>query len=101
MVPGMITTVEPGVYKAGKYGIRIENNLLCENAFETPDGEFFRFKTITYAPIETSCLDLTLLSQEEIDWLNEYHKDVYERLSKRADAELNEYLKRKTAPISK
>lgn len=100
-VPGMVTTVEPGVYKAGKYGIRIENNLLTVPAFETSDGQFYKFQTITYVPIETRALDLSLLSQEEIDWLNAYHKDVYERLSKRVDGELLAYLEEVTKPIQK
>jgi len=100
-IPGMVTTVEPGVYKAGKYGIRIENNLLTIPAFETSDGQFYKFQTITYVPIETRALDLSLLNQEEIDWLNAYHKDVYERLSKRVDGELLAYLKEVTKPIQK
>jgi Xaa-Pro aminopeptidase len=70
-------------------------------AFETSDGQFYKFQTITYVPIETRALDLSLLSQEEIDWLNAYHKDVFERLSKRVDGELLAYLEEVTKPIQK
>lgn len=102
IVPGMITTVEPGVYKNGKYGIRIENNLVCRKAFETSDGCFYKFETITYAPIDTKGLDLNLLTDAEIEWLNDYHKDVYNRLSKHIDdKDLLEFLKEKTKPLQK
>lgn len=99
IVPGMITTVEPGVYKEGKYGIRIENNLLCIPAFTNECGTFFKFQTITYVPIETSCLDLTMLNQEEKDWLNNYHAEVKEKLSPLLNAEEREYLEQKTKAI--
>lgn len=82
LIPGMITTIEPGVYKEGKYGLRIENELLTVPAFETSDGVFFKFETITYCPIETKYLNLDLLTDEEIVWLNDYHKMVFEKLSK-------------------
>lgn len=98
-LPGMITTIEPGVYKEGKYGIRIENNLLCVPYAETPDGVFYRFKTITYAPIATSCLDLSLLSEEEKSWLNAYHKEVYEVLSPLAKEDELPSLREMTKPI--
>ena len=100
IVPGMITTIEPGVYKANKYGIRIENNLLCVKAFETEDGEFFKFETITYVPIDKKGLDLSILTSEEIEWINSYHKEVYEKLSPLINEEsLLEFLKEETSPI--
>ena len=101
IVPGMITTIEPGVYKEGKYGIRIENNLLCISAFSNDMGEFFKFETITYVPITTESLDLNLLSDEEISWLNDYHKSVYEHLYPliKEDIELVNFLKLKTKEI--
>ncbi len=101
IVPGMITTVEPGVYKAGKYGIRIENNLLTVLDRTTPDGTFYRFETITYVPIDTRPLDLSIMSQEEIDWLNQYHQIVFDKLSPLVEGELLEFLKEKTKPVSK
>lgn len=100
IVPGMITTIEPGVYKENKYGIRIENNLLCIKAYETSDGEFFKFETITYVPIETRCLDMSLINDTEREWINNYHQLVYEKLSIFIkDKELLEYLKLKTKRI--
>ena len=100
LVPGMITTIEPGVYKENKYGIRIENNLLCVPAFTTNDGKFYKFETITYVPIDTKCLDLTIMSDEEIKWLNDYHKLVNEKLTPLIDnQELKDYLDELTKEI--
>ena len=101
IVPGMITTIEPGVYKENKYGIRIENNLLCVPAFTTEMGEFYKFETITYVPITLESLDLSLLNKEEIDWINEYHDLVYSKLSPLCDGdkELLKFLKSKTKHI--
>ena len=94
--------IEPGVYKENKFGIRIENNLLCVPAFKTSDGEFYKFETITYVPIETRCLDFDLLTKEEVVWLNDYHKLIYNKLSELIeDEELLKYLKNKTAKIVK
>ena len=102
IVPGMITTIEPGVYKSGKYGVRIENNLLCVKAFSTSDGNFFKFETITYVPIETKCLDLSIMSDEEVDWLNNYHKLVFSKLSPLIrNNDLLEFLTNKTKEIHK
>ncbi len=101
IVPGMITTIEPGVYKENKYGIRIENNLLCVPAFTTEMGEFYKFETITYVPITLESLDLSLLNKEEIAWINEYHDLVYSKLAPLCDGdkELLEFLKSKTKHI--
>lgn len=78
--PGMITTDEPGIYLENKYGIRIENELLCVNAGVSQFGEFLKFETITYAPIDLDAVDVSLLTKDEKDWLNDYHKMVYEKL---------------------
>lgn len=101
LVPGMITTVEPGVYKENKYGIRIENNLLCVPAFSTEMGEFFKFETITCVPIDVRAIDKSLLSNDEIEWLNNYHKWVFESLNPyfEEDSELFGYLREVTASI--
>jgi Xaa-Pro aminopeptidase len=100
LVPGMITTVEPGVYKEGKYGIRIENNLLCVPAYETPMGVFYKFETITMVPIDTKALDLSILSDGEIQWLNNYHQQVFKALSPLVSGHLLDVLKEKTKPLS-
>jgi Xaa-Pro aminopeptidase len=101
MAPGMITTIEPGVYKENKYGIRIENNLLCIPAFETSMGVFYKFDTITCVPIDTRALDLSIMNKEEIDWLNNYHSWVYKELSPffKDNLDLLNYLKEVTKAI--
>lgn len=101
IVPGMITTVEPGVYKEGKYGIRIENDLLCINYRENEFGKFYRFETITYVPIETTSVDVAMLNEEEIDFINRYHKTVFEKLSPYFDKEEILELKELTKPLVK
>lgn len=101
IVPGMITTIEPGVYKEDKYGIRIENNLLCVPAFTTEMGTFYKFETITMVPIETKALDLTLLTDDEIKWLNDYHKEVYKNLAPLVSGHLKDVLQEKTQPVKR
>lgn len=101
ILPGMITSIEPGVYKAGKYGIRIENDILAVEAFSAPDGKFYKFENVTYVPIDTKALDLTLLSDEEIAYLNSYHTLVYEKLSPLVSGHLLDVLKEKTKPIQR
>lgn len=100
ILPGMVTTIEPGVYKADKYGIRIENNLLCVKAFETSDGEFYKFETITYVPIPLEAVDKKMLNKKEKEWINSYHKLVYSKLFKLIDdPNLLKFLKSKTKAI--
>lgn len=101
IVPGMVTTIEPGVYKQGKYGIRIENNLLCQKAFETTDGLFYKFETITYVPISLEAVDKNMLSDDDIKFINDYHHLVYTKLKPliENDPDLVEFLKKKTQKI--
>ena len=80
MEPGMITSIEPGIYKPGRWGIRIENLVLNVPAETTEFGEYLRFETLTLCPIDTRCLDMNLLREDEIDWLNAYHREVRSRL---------------------
>lgn len=91
--PGMLITNEPGVYKPGRHGIRIENTVLVVEDRTTEFGNFFRFETISYCPIDTKPLVLSLLNAEEIDWLNNYHQSVYDALSPHVDGQLLEKLK--------
>ena len=100
IMPGMITSIEPGVYKEGKYGIRIENNILAVKAFSTSDGEFYRFENVTYVPIDVTALDLSLLTDEEISYLNDYHALVREKLSPLVSGRLLDVLIEKTARVS-
>ena len=100
IVPGMITTIEPGVYKEGKYGIRIENNLLCVPAFETEMGVFYKFETITYVPIDVEAINIDELTDKEIEWLNNYHEEVYKKLAPLTkDKELIDFLRNQTRKI--
>ena len=78
---GMVVTNEPGAYIEGSHGIRIENELLVKEFCETEHGKFLNFETITYAPIDLDGIIKTLLTKEEKQQLNEYHKGVYEKLS--------------------
>ena len=79
--PGMVTSNEPGVYKAGSHGIRTENLLLTVPAGEGMFGNYLKFETITLCPICRKGIIKELLTAEEIEWLNEYHRVVYEKLS--------------------
>lgn len=98
---GMITTDEPGIYLEGKYGIRIENELVCRKGEKNEYGQFMYFDIITVAPIDLDGIDPNLMQQDEIDALNAYHAAVYEKLSPFMTAEENEWLKGYTRPISK
>jgi Xaa-Pro aminopeptidase len=81
MEPGMITSVEPGIYRPGQWGIRIENLVLNRSVETTAFGEFLDFETLTLCPIDTRCLDLALLRPDEARWLNDYHATVRARLA--------------------
>ncbi|MDU3351508.1 MAG: aminopeptidase P family protein, partial [Clostridium sp.] len=92
--PGMIITNEPGVYKEGKHGIRIENTLLVVKDINSEEfGEFYKFKTISYCPIDLNGVVIEMLTNEERDWLNNYHKIVFEKLSPYLNDEEIEFLK--------
>ncbi|GAB1472968.1 aminopeptidase P family protein [Bacteroidota bacterium] len=79
--PGMVISNEPAIYEEGRYGIRIENTILCKKWTENKFGEFYEFETLTLVPIETRCIDLSLLGAKEKEWLNSYHSLVYTKLS--------------------
>ena len=102
MQPGMVTSIEPGVYRPGQWGVRIEN-LVVNVATDMPDvadfGEFLEFETLTLCPIDTHCLDLSLLRADEIDWLDRYHATVRERIAPLVDGAALEWLLRRTQPI--
>lgn len=98
--PGQIITVEPGVYKTGKYGIRLENELLVVEHRKTDQGIFYRFMTITYCPYDPRLIDPSMLNKEELEFLNSYNKEVYKKLSKQIkDKDELEFLKFCTARI--
>ena len=96
---GMITTDEPGVYIEGAYGIRTENELLCNKGVKNEYGQFMEFETITYAPIDLDAIDPNLMTEEQRAVLNEYHKKVYEVLSPYMTQEENKWLKEYTRAV--
>lgn len=96
---GMIVTVEPGVYKEGKHGIRIENVAVIEKDINTDSGQFMKFEVLSYCPIDLDGIDVELLTEEERKWLNKYHKQVYEELSPYLNEEEKEWLKEQTRSI--
>ena len=103
MEPGMITSIEPGLYRPGQWGIRIENLVLNVPA-SLPDattefGEFLEFETLTLCPIDTRCIARELLRQDEVDWLNAYHGTVYERLAPLVGGDALAWLRQRTLPI--
>lgn len=98
--PGMILTNEPGVYKENKHGIRTENTLLVTKAFKNDEmGEFYKFDTISYCPIDLEGVDVSLLDEEEREWLNNYHRTVYEKLSPYLTEEEKKFLEKETRSI--
>lgn len=99
IVPGMVTTDEPGVYLEGQYGIRIENELLCVPWKETEHGIFYQFENLTYAPIDLDAVEKTDLTDEELMWLNNYQKAVYEHLAPLMSEEECNYLREYTRAL--
>ncbi len=99
LVPGMVISNEPGVYRTGEYGIRSENLVLVKEYQETDFGKFYNFETLTYFPFDTKAIDKTLLTNDEINWLNTYHQLVYEKLSLYLSEEEKSWLKEKILEI--
>ena len=100
MQPGMITSIEPGTYRPGRWGVRIENLVLNREAGASEFGEFLKFETLTLCPIDTRCLEASLLTREELEWLNGYHKQVCERLSPLLEGDALAWLQARTAALS-
>lgn len=96
---GMTVTNEPGIYLEGKFGVRIENTLLIVPAESTAFGDFLKFETLTLAPIDTAPIVLEMLSTEEREWLNNYHRRVYESLFPYLEGNEKEWLRKATLPI--
>ncbi len=102
MEPGMITSIEPGVYREGQWGVRIENlvlNVPAVNAEGSTFAEFLAFETLTLCPIDTRCIDRSLMRADEIDWLNGYHATVRERLAPKVSGDALAWLIERTQPI--
>ncbi len=97
--PGMVTSNEPALYRPGQYGIRTENLILCVPYVTNEFGAFERFETITLCPIDTTPVEKSMLSTEEVAWLNSYHTMVFERLSTYLNDKEKAWLKVKTQAI--
>ena len=98
----MITSIEPGVYRPGLWGVRIENlvlNVPAATADGNGFGEFLEFETLTLCPIDTRCIDLALLRADERAWLNRYHATVRERLAPRVEGAALAWLQERTEPV--
>ncbi|MBL8343137.1 MAG: aminopeptidase P family protein [Rubrivivax sp.] len=102
MEPGMITSIEPGVYRPGQWGVRIENlvlNVPLQTSEGSTFGEFLAFETLTLCPIDTRCIDRSLMRADEMAWLNAYHATVRERIAPRVSGAARAWLVARTAPI--
>lgn len=99
LVPGMLTSNEPGLYRAGIHGIRCENLVLTTEAFATDFGRFYRFETMTLFPFDRNLFDTAIMTPEEINWVNGYHTEVYNRLLPLLTPEQAEWLRTKTMPL--
>jgi Xaa-Pro aminopeptidase len=108
MLPGMITSIEPGLYRPGQWGIRIENLVLNVKVAPTvadaqpgsPEfGDYLKFETLSLCPIDTRCIDLSLMSLEDIAWLNAYHAEVRTRLLPLVQGDARTWLEVRTQPV--
>lgn len=99
LLPGMTVTDEPGLYLAGKFGVRTENVLLVRESGEGEFGPFLDFEVLTLCPIDTTPIDFRMLTQEETDWLNRYHQHVYDQLASHLDEEERAWLRAATNEI--
>ncbi|MBR8512076.1 Xaa-Pro aminopeptidase [Burkholderia orbicola] len=99
MEEGMITSIEPGVYRPGQWGIRIENLVVNRAAGKTEFGDFLAFETLTLCPIDTRCVLIEMLHDEERAWLNTYHATVRERVGRHVSGDAKAWLDARTQPI--
>jgi Xaa-Pro aminopeptidase len=97
--PGMVTSNEPGIYREGKHGIRIENLILVVPGPQTDFGNFLQFETLTLCPIDTYPILPELLQPEEVEWLNAYHQEVYKRLAPQLEEAERAWLEEKTKAV--
>ncbi|HEN8730335.1 aminopeptidase P family protein [Pseudomonas putida] len=99
MQAGMISSIEPGTYRPGQWGVRIENLVVNREAGKGAFGDFLRFETLTLCPIDTRCLLPKLLAKEEVEWLNGYHANVRERLAPLLKGDALAWLQVRTEPL--
>ena len=99
--PGMTLTDEPGIYKAGRHGIRIENTLVIVPAQESEFGTFYKFEPLTLCPIDKEAILVDMLNDEELNWFNEYHQMVYNRLKPFLNEQEQTWLEEATSPLKR
>ncbi len=99
ILPGMVTSNEPGLYREGLHGIRHENLIVCQPKTENEFGKFYQFETITLCYFDTSALLIELLTKDEIDWLNAYNERVYQEVSPYLEEQEKTWLRHKTKAI--
>lgn len=99
LTPGMITSNEPGLYRENIHGIRCENLVLTVDAMTTEFGKFYKFETLTLCPFDRSLFDTSIMTNSEIEWLNEYHELVRKSLSPDLEGADLEWLEKNTAPL--
>ena len=99
MEPGMITSIEPGLYRPGRWGVRLENLALNQPVPETEFGEWLVFETLTLCPIDTRCIERSLLRDDEAAWLNAYHAEVRRRLAPHVQGDARAWLETRTRPL--
>jgi Xaa-Pro aminopeptidase len=99
--PGMIISNEPGYYKTGEYGIRIENLVTVYEATDLVDAErtIFAFETLTFAPLDKKLIETAILSATEIQWINDYHQAVWDKVSPQLSGDVKNWLQTATAAI--
>lgn len=95
----MVVTIEPGIYKSGKHGIRTENVVIVKKDKDTPDGQFLHFDVMSVAPIDVDAIDRSLLDNWKIEILNKYHKEVQLKLQPYMNDEEKVWLREVTSPI--
>jgi Xaa-Pro aminopeptidase len=99
MQPGMITSNEPGLYRPGRWGIRIENLVCNQVAGMSEFGEFLHFETLTLCPIDTRCIEVAQMRPDELAWLDAYHAEVRTRLTPKVNGAALEWLLQRTQPL--
>ena len=98
-VEGMTVTDEPGIYHPDRFGVRIENTMIVEKYKTTEFGEFLQFDALTLCPIDTAPIDVSMLSDEEVEWLNSYHRRVYDAIAPHVSMDEREWLREATKEI--
>ena len=98
---GMYITIEPGVYTEGSHGVRTENHVVVRKDIKNEYGQFYRFDTFTVVPIDIKSLDVSMMSDFEINWLNDYHKHVYDTVAPLVSDRARKWLEESTQPISR